>query len=400
MSARNVYQPDFDTTVDITGIWSAKWGYRKEKTGVEDILPMWVADMDFETAPAVKAAVLNRAQNGFYGYTQTDESFLDTVARWFRLRHDWAVQPQWILQTPGILCAVHIAIRAFTKEGDYVLVQPPIYHPFFRILNLTKRRILENPLIDCGDHYEVDFEDFEEKIRQYKPRIFLLCNPHNPVGKVYTREDLERFSGICSQYGVLILSDEIHCDLTAPGIKHIPIASLGESCADHCITCTAPSKTFNLAGLRLSNIIISNQAIRDQFSAALEEVGIPGSNLFALTAADAAYQHGADWLDELRDYLQKNREYAETFIREQIPSLKTYKAEGTYFLWVDFRQKGFHKTELETFLQKEAGVWFNQGYIFGRQGEGFVRINIACPRRLLQEALERIRTAISVSNIN
>ena len=379
---------------DFTGIHATKWE-RVKNIGSEGVLPLWIADMDFEIAPEIKKAVSERAQIGFYGYTKKEPAYFEAVKNWFLKRHNWAINTEWILNTPGVICAIHTAINAFSEKDDYILIQPPVYHPFFRVIKRTERKVLESPLIERDGDYEIDFSDFEEKIRKYSPKIFILCNPHNPIGKIYTKEELLRFGDICDKYNVLILSDEIHADLTAPGIVHIPLGSLGEKYALNSIICTAPSKTFNLAGLHFSNIMIQNEELRNKFQTAFQAAGIPDSNLFALTASKAAYQYGGQWLDSVREYILQNRLYAEQYLRENIPSVKFAKAQGTYFIWLDFRSLGLGNKELEAFLLDKAKIWLNQGYEFGKEGGGFARLNLATQRSILEKALEQLKDAVS-----
>ena len=287
------FQQAFDNPPAVGGVWSKKWDYRAETTGVADVQPMWIADMDFETPQAVKDAVIRRAELGIYGYTAVDREYHEAVINWQRTRHNWEIQEEWILHTPSVICGIQTAVRALTDRNDYVLVQPPAYHPFFRLLHQTHRRVLESPLLDRGDHYEVDWADFEAKLRDYRPRLFILCNPHNPVGKVYTPEELRRFGTLCRQYGAIVISDEIHGDLTLPGTRHTPFGTLGEEFAQNAVICTAASKTFNLAGLHLSNIIVPNADLRGRMRDALTEAGFPAPNLFALVAGNAAFREGA-----------------------------------------------------------------------------------------------------------
>lgn len=389
------FQELFDNPAATRGVWSKKWDYREETTGVADVQPMWIADMDFETPQAVKDAVIRRAGLGVYGYTAVDREYHEAVINWQRTRHNWEIREEWILHTPSVICGIQTAVRALTNPNDYVLVQPPVYHPFFRLLHQTHRRILESPLIDRGDHYEVDWADFEARLRDYHPRLFILCNPHNPVGKVYTPAELRRFGTLCRQYGAIVISDEIHGDLTLPGVRHTPFGTLGEEFAQNAVICTAASKTFNLAGLHLSNIIVPNADLRGRMRNTLTEAGFPTPNLFALVAGNAAFREGAAWLDALRDYLAGNRALAVSYIAEHIGALHVYRAEGTYFLWLDCRALGLDNEGLEQFLLREARIWANQGHIFGKQGAGFVRLNLALPRAQLKSALERLAQAVN-----
>lgn len=385
---------DFDTPLSIRGVWSRKWDYIEQQTGTADVQPMWIADMDFETVPAVKKAILERAELGVYGYTAVDSEYQQAVAGWLLRRHGWKISTDWLVHTPSVICGIQTAVRAFTEQTDNILIQPPVYHPFFRLIAQTRRRLLENPLIDLGDHYEVDWADLETKLRQNRPKLMILCNPHNPVGKIYTREELLRIGDLCAVYGVLLVVDEIHEDLINPNAVFPPFGSLGEQYAQSAVLCTAPSKTFNLAGLHLSNIIIPNPELRRRFTEAFQEAGIAAPNTFALVAANAAFREGDDWLEELTAYLWRNRQLAEDYIRTHIPQVTAYHGEGTYFLWLDFRCLGLNDRELEQFLLQKAGIWANQGYIFGKQGSGFARLNLALPASQLSAALERLAQAV------
>ena len=387
-------QVNFAIEHDFTGLLSNKWNFRQERVGREDVIPMWVADMDFETAPAIKAALVKRAEAGIYGYAAVSKEYTQAVIAWFAKRHHWNIQPEMIKQTPGVITAIHIAIQALSQVGDFILIQTPVYHPFFRVIKHTQRQVLENPLINTDAGYEIDFADFETKILEKKPKLFLFCNPQNPVGKVYTKEELVKLSEICLKYDVKMLVDEIHCDLVYSNVEHIPFGTLADKFVERAIICTAASKSFNIAGLRNSNIVILNKIIRDKFQKTHEFFGIPKPSLFPLIATQTAYEQGEEWLDELRDYIEQNRDYALEYIKKHLPKLKVNKPEGTYFLWVDFNAYGFSKEELEDFLIKKAGVWFNQGYTFGTQGTGFARINLACPKSLLEKALHQIEQAV------
>jgi cystathionine beta-lyase len=387
-------QVNFAIEHDFTGLLSNKWNFRQERVGREDVIPMWVADMDFETAPAIKAALVKRAEAGIYGYAAVSKEYTQAVIDWFAKRHNWNIQPEMIKQTPGVITAIHIAIQALSQLGDFILIQTPVYHPFFRVIKHTQRQVLENPLIYTDTGYEIDFADFEAKISEKKPKLFLFCNPQNPVGKVYTKDELVKLSEICLKYDVKMLVDEIHCDLVYSNVQHIPFGTLADKFVEQAIICTAASKSFNIAGLRNSNIVIPNKTIRDKFQKTYEFFGIPKPSLFPLIATQTAYEQGEDWLDEVRAYIEQNRDYALQYIKEYLPKLKVNKPEGTYFLWVNFNAYGFSKEELEPFLLKKAGVWFNQGYTFGTQGAGFARINLACPKSLLEKALNQIEQAV------
>lgn len=385
-------QFDFDTPVSIHGVWSRKWDYRKEQTGVADVQPMWIADMDFETVPAVKEAIAERNQLGIYGYTAIDDTYHEAVLGWLSRRHGWDISADWLVHTPSVICGIQTAVRAFTEKDDPILIQPPVYHPFFRLIHQTRRTVLENPLIDRGDHYDIDWADLETKLETAK--IFILCNPHNPIGKIYTKEELKRIGDLVAKTNTLLVVDEIHGDLIAPDAEFTPYGTLGEQYAQSAIICTAPSKTFNLAGLHLSNIVIPNEKLRNAFLDSFREAGIADPTVFSLVAANAAFREGDQWVDELTAYLWKNRQIAEDYIRENIPQITAYHGIGTYFLWLDFRKLNLCNADLERFLLEKAKIWANQGHIFGKQGAGFARLNLALPASQLKAALERLAQAV------
>ncbi|NFN98807.1 pyridoxal phosphate-dependent aminotransferase, partial [Clostridium botulinum] len=361
----------------------------------EDIISMWIADMDFETVPEVKEEIINRAHHGIYGYTATTESYYKEVVNWMKKRHGWNIKKEWITNTPGIVMAVNTIVRTFTHSGDKVLLQRPIYYPFFKAINNNGCHIVNNPLKFDGKRYEMDFEDLDNKLSDPRVKIMILCSPHNPTGRVWTKEELIKVGNLCLKHNVLVISDEIHSDLIYKPNKHIPFAAICKEFADISITCTAPSKTFNLAGLQGSNIIISNERLMNEFKIAMENIGLSRLNIFASIACEAAYKYGEQWVEQLIDYLQENKEFAKKFIKEKVPMLKVIEPEGTYLLWIDCRKLKMSKEELEEFMLKEAGVAFDEGYIFGEEAIGFERMNIACPREVLKEALERIEKAIN-----
>ncbi|KEJ00781.1 cystathionine beta-lyase [Clostridium botulinum A2B7 92] len=386
---------NFDKVVNRDNTNCSKWNFNKETFGYEDIIPMWIADMDFETVPEVKEEIIKRAHHGIYGYTATTESYYEEVVNWMKKRHEWNIKKEWITNTPGIVMAVNTIVRAFTHLGDKVLLQRPIYYPFFKAINNNGCHIVNNPLKFDGKRYEMDFEDLDNKLSDPRVKIMILCSPHNPTGRVWTKKELVKVGNLCLKHNVLVISDEIHSDLIYKPNKHIPFAAICKEFADISITCTAPSKTFNLAGLQGSNIIISNERLMNEFKIAMENIGLSTLNIFASIACEAAYKYGEQWVEELIDYLQENKEFAKKFIKEKVPILKVIEPEGTYLLWIDCRELKISKEELEEFMLKEAGVAFDEGYIFGEEAIGFERMNIACPREILKRALERIEKAIN-----
>lgn len=386
----------FDVENDFTGLLSAKWNFRTDNVGTENVIPMWVADMDFQTAPAIKAAIEKRASAGIYGYAKVPKEYSDALVHWFKTRHNWNIDAATVVPIPGVVPALHIAVEAFTEQGEGILLQTPVYHPFYRVCNHMNRKIIENPLIRTSDHYEIDWVDLESKLKNEKPKVMIICNPHNPTGKVFTKGELARIGYLCLEYHVIIIVDEIHCDIVYEDAEFISYATIAPELEANAIICTAPSKTFNIAGLRNSNIIIPNEYLRAQYIKTKEYFGYPGPGPFPLIACIAAYTEGAGWQDDVMKYIKENRDFALSFIRENIPKLQVHKPDGTYFLWLDFNAYGLTKEELEIFLVEKAGIWLNQGYIFGEAGEGFARMNIASPRALLTTALENLKIALDI----
>jgi cystathionine beta-lyase len=387
---------DFDKFVSRENTNSAKWNYIKESVGVEDALPMWVADMDFETVPEVKDAIIARAQHNIYGYTARSDEYYEAIINWNEKRHGWKVEKKWITHSSGVVNALFNIIGAFTNPGDGVIIQSPVYHPFYRAIKSQGCKIILNPLKVVDDKYIPDIEDLEEKLKHNSNvKLLVLCNPHNPVGRVFTEEELTAIGELCLKYKVLVVSDEIHSDLVFKQYKHTPFAAISKEFEQNSIICTAPSKTFNLAGLATSNIIIPNEELKKRYDLACEKLALKSYNIFGAVACEAAYKYGEQWLEELLDYIEGNKNYALEFIKERIPKLKLNDIEGTYFLWVDCRELGLNKEELEQFMLHKARLWFNQGHIFGSEGEGFVRINLACQRATVEEAMKRLENAVN-----
>lgn len=383
---------DFNKQVERRYSKSIKWNL-----GDRDILPMWVADMDFEVPIEIAAAVKARAEHPIYGYTIPGEQYYSSIINWWEKRHSLRIEKQWISYSPGVVPAVNMLIRAFTKPGDKVLVQTPVYYPFFSAIKNNGCELVENPLKPVGDRYEMDFEDLERKLTDPDVKVMILCSPHNPVGRVWSKEELSRVGELCVKNDVLVIADEIHCDLVYKKYKHTPFLSLNTELAEICAMCTAPSKTFNIAGLQVSSVIIPNETLRGKFNAVLESDAIMGPNIFAIEALEAAYNHGELWLEELIDYLQGNLDYLKEFINVNLPELKLINPEGTYLVWLDCSTLKKTSKELHEFFMEKAKVWFDEGYIFGSGGESFQRINIACPRTILEEALRRLQIALKAN---
>ena len=386
---------DFDKIVERRNTDCLKFDAAVRRGYPADILPLWVADMDFPTAQPVLEALHQRINHGVFGYTEADpDRFFSVLQGWFLAQHQWEIRKEWLLQTPGVVFALALAVKAYTQPGDAVLIQQPVYYPFTEVILDNGRRRVSNDLVLRGGRYEIDFADFEEKIVANHVKLFLLCSPHNPVGRVWTKEELERIAEICRKHHVIVVADEIHEDFVWSGHPHIPFASLGEEAANYSVTCTSPSKTFNLAGLQVSNIFIPNFELRRKLKHEINAAGYSQLNTLGLTACEAAYRDGLPWLEELKAYLRQNIEYTRTFLRQNLPQVRLIEPEGTYLLWLDFRNLGISNTALEELIIKKAGLWLDSGAIFGAAGKGFQRINVACPRAVLAEALQRIAKAI------
>lgn len=383
---------DFDKVIERKGTNSIK--YDREKAQDPRIIPMWVADMDFETLPEVKEALVRRASHGVFGYAAPTESYYQAVINWMETRHQFHVEKDWIVTTSGVVGALKLAVRALTQKNDAILVMKPVYYPFDASIQLNGRRVIECPLILKENHYECDFDIFEKQIIDHDVKMFILCNPHNPIGKVWTKEELYQIGKICQKHHVYVVSDEIHMDFIYSGHQHIPFYNVDPAFGDFSIICSAPSKTFNLAALQTSNIIIKNKDMREKFQDEKNASGMSDPNIFGLEACEAAYTFGAKWVDELLVYLADNIQYMKDFFKERLPQLKVISPEGLYLVWVDMRSLGLNKDELETLMLEKAHLWLDEGYIFGTGGDGFERFNVACPRSVLKQALEQLEKAI------
>ena len=385
---------NFDTVIDRKHTLSAKYDFMAEHHKPEDTLPLWVADMDFQTPEAVRDALKKAVDHGIYGYSEAKADYYAAVTGWFEHRFGWQTDPKWIVKTPGVVYAVNTAMKSLTREGDAVLIQRPVYYPFTRVIEANRRKLVNNPLIYKDGRYVIDFEDFERKITDNDVKAFILCSPHNPVGRVWTKEELTQMGDICLAHGVTIIADEIHCDFTYPGVKHTVFANIKPEFADHSITCTAPSKTFNLAGLQVSNIFIKNPDLRRNFKDEISASGCGGVGLMGLVACQTAYTRGEAWLDALKDYLKGNLDFVRAFLKDHLPKVRLIEPEGTYLLWLDFNALGLSPDALEDLMVNKARLWLDRGNMFGPEGEGFERFNIACPRATLKQAFERLKAAI------
>ena len=389
---RSIY--DFDTVIDRHGTNSAKYDTAAEAGMPADVIPLWVADMDFPAPPEVIEAMQKRLNHGIFGYSVPGKGYDRAVCNWFVHRFGWRTKPSWIIRTPGVVYGVVAAMRAFSAEGDAVLIQPPVYHPFRHMILANHRKLVENELVLHDGHYSIDFDDMEAKIRDEHVKVFILCSPHNPAGRVWTPEELRRVGELCSRYHVFVISDEIHCDFTVEGHPHTPFLKACPELASQAVVCTAPSKTFNIAGLQVSNLFAPDEAVRKAIQAESDATGYEGLNLFALVAGEACYTHGGSWLDALKKYLAGNREFVRDFLARCLPELKSIEMEGTYLAWIDFSGLGLSDEELQDLIVNKAHLWLDAGSIFGGHASQFQRFVLACPRSTLEEAFTRLEKAI------
>ena len=386
---------NFDGIIDRRGTSCLKYDFAVERGYPQGILPFWVADMDFRAPQPVIDELTRRVQHGIFGYTDPKESYKEIIVNWMTKHHGWMPSTKALTITPGVVFALAVAIRCFTKPGEAVLLQQPVYYPFTEMIRQNNRELVNSPLVLKDGHYEIYFDDFEEKIVKHDVKLFLLCSPHNPAGRVWTRDELLRMASICLKHNVLIVADEIHHEFVRPGFKHTVLASLSPEIASQTITCTSPSKTFNLAGLQISNIFIENDELRRKFRAEISAAGYSQPNSLGLFAAQAAYEHGAEWLKELLAYIESNYQKAKAFFAEQMPKVKLIEPEGTYLLWLDFSAYGLTDEELDDIIINDANLWLDSGHIFGKAGRGFQRLNIACPWSTLENGLQHLAKAFA-----
>ena len=381
---------NFDEIIPRRGTNSYKW----DSAGDADVLPMWVADMDFRTAPSVVEALKRRVEHGIFGYVRVPDAYYAAVTNWFARRHDWQIEKEWIIYTTGVVPALSAVIKALTAPGDKVMVQTPVYNCFFSSIRNNGCGMIANPLIYRNGTYQIDFADLEQKAADPSVKVLLLCNPHNPAGRVWTKQELTRIGDICIRNNVWVVADEIHCELVFPGHTYIPFASISQEFLMHSVTCTSPSKAFNLAGLQIANIISADTDIRTKIDKAININEVCDVNPFGVEALMAAYNDGEEWLEELKQYLFANYNYLRVYFEEYLPEFPVATLEGTYLVWADCSVLNQSSDEtVKTLLEKEK-LWVNEGSLYGEAGEGFIRINIACPRQQLIEGLNRLRRAL------
>lgn len=382
---------DFDKIIRRRGTNSYKW----DEAEGEDIIPMWVADMDFPVAPAIQTALEKRVRHGVFGYTMVPDSYYKAITDWFHRRHNWQIEKDWIIYTTGVVPAISATIKALTLPGEKVLIQSPAYNCFYSCIRNQGCEVLESPLKREADSYVMDWDDFEAKCADEKTTIFLLCNPHNPGGRVWTKEELIRMNNICLRHHVKVVSDEIHCELVMPGYTFTPFAAADKACQDNCITLNSPSKSFNLAGLQIANVVCKNPTWRRRINRVINIFEVCDVNPFGPVALEAAYNESEDWINSLNEYLYENYKTLKNFFQQEMPRLDVLRLEGTYLVWVDIKKLGIKSDELTQRLMNEGHVFINSGTLYGKQsGEGYIRINIACPKSTMMEGLERMAKVV------
>ena len=385
---------DFSQVIERNNTLSIKYDFAKERKKPSDLLSLWVADMDFPVAQEIKDALIERCNHGIFGYSEVKTPYYEVIAKWYQEKFNWSTKKQWLVKTPGVVAAIANAIRAFTNIGDAVLIQKPVYYPFFLTIEDNQRKVVNNSLVYKNGRYEMDFVDFEEKIISHKVKLFVLCSPHNPVGRVWNKEELLKLGDICLKHKVIVVADEIHADFVYQGHQHQVFANLKTDYQEITVTCTAPSKTFNIAGLQVSNIFIANENLRKKFKQELKKTANADINVMGLIACQAAYSQGEDWLRQVKIYIAENLEYVKTFLRDNLPQVKLVEPEGTYLLWLDFRELNLTEEELEDLIINKAKLWLDGGTMFGTEGVGFQRINIACPQKNLIQAFTQLKEAL------
>lgn len=385
---------NFDCIIDRRNTNSLKHDFAKENNLPEGLVSMWIADMDFKAPPCVCQALQKSVEHGIFGYSDTKDDYYEIVSSWFERHFSWKPEKQWLVKTPGVVFALAMAVRALTKENEAVIIMPPVYYPFYNVINNNSRKLIESPLVFEDGKYHIDFEDFEKKIKENDVKLFILCSPHNPICRVWTMEELQKIGEICKKYGVYVVSDEIHCDFTWEGHEHINFIKACPELAEQSIICTAASKTFNVAGLQVSNIWIPSKEIRQAYEKEMAAAGVTLVNQLGIVATMAAYKDGDEWSRECKEYIKGNLDYVRSFLEENIPEVKLVEPEGTYFAWLDFTALGFNGDELVDFIVNKAKLWLDAGRIFGDIANQFQRIVLACPRQTIVKAMAQLKDAV------
>ncbi len=385
---------DFDKVINRYGTNSLKFDFAVEHGYPADVLPLWVADMDFPAAQPILDALHSAVSHGIFGYSEVKEEYYTAVSAWFKNHFGWEIKSEWLVKTPGVVFALAAAVRGLTDCGDSVIIQPPVYHPFYSVVRDNGRRLVENELLYKNGRYEIDFDDFEAKIKENNVKLFILCSPHNPVGRVWTRTELQRLGEICARYSVVVVSDEIHCDFTYSEHPHTVFTDACPRLKQHAVVCTAPSKSFNIAGLQVSNIWIPNEQLRRRFSKEIDRSGYSQLNTLGLVAAKAAYENGEEWLKQCKSYLRGNLDFLRAYLKANLPEIKLSEPEGTYFAWLDCSELGLDRKQLNNLILRKAKIWLGAGHGFGKNSEMFQRVVLACPRKTLEQALAQLDAAV------
>lgn len=386
---------NFDEVIDRHNTACLKYDFAIQRGRPADVLPLWVADMDFPIAREIQDALINRCQHAVFGYSESDDAYFAAVHDWYAKHFNWETKQEWLTKTPGIVFALAMAVKAFTKPGEAVLINQPVYYPFTEVIKDNKRELINSPLVLKDGNYSIDFVDLETKIIKHDVKLMLLCSPHNPVGRVWNAEELQKIGDICLAHNVIIVSDEIHSDFVWGKNKHTVFASLGEKYAQNCMVCTAPSKTFNIAGLQVSNIFIPNEDLRNSFRHEVAAAGYSQVNTLGLVACEAAYRYGEDWLTQVKTYIEANIRFVDAYLKNNLPQIRLLAPQGTYLIWLDCSALGFTAEDREQWLWHKAKLWLDGCGIFGPEGQAFERINVACPRSTLLQALEQLKKAVS-----
>lgn len=384
---------NFDEEISRYKTNSLKYDFKTDKNKPDDVFPMWVADMDFKCCEEILNDMHKKIDQGIFGYSKNDEDYFKSIKKWYEYNFNIELEQEWLITTPGVVFALATAVKTITNENDYVLINNPVYYPFTEVVEDNNRKIVSSDLILKGNHYQINFNDFENKIKQYNIKLFLLCSPHNPVGRVWTKNELDKIIEICKKYNVFIVSDEIHSDFVW-NESHICLLRY-QNYQNNIILCTAPTKTFNLAGLQVSNIFIPNTEVRQKFQLELWNTGYSLINIMGLVACQSAYEKGQEWLNRLKEYLIDNINYVDNFLRERLPKIKLIYPEGTYLLWLDFNELNMSDERIEDLMLNEAKLWLDNGKMFGKTGKGFQRLNIALPRKKLEWAMEQLENTFS-----